>query len=194
MPARSPDREIRFGQESVGEPAPAAGPRRVLPDFGDSRRGRDSSNRLRATPLRNKLEELEESRLRRVGGRYADSWQLLTAIPRAARAAAGPGHAGRIRLEQSGRGIPGAKLQRHSSARKTNSYLGPRPCRHRQRRAKGTFRSKDEFIPVKSRRRVGLMVPHFPFTASATSPLGRFGTAFRFAIMFFLYASTPGWP
>ena len=122
MPARSPDREIRFGQESVGEPAPTAGTRRVLPDFGDSRRGRDSSNRLRATPLRNKLEELEESRPRRVGGRYAESWQLLTAIPRAARAAAGPSHAGRIRLEQSGRGIPGAKLQRHRPARETNSY------------------------------------------------------------------------
>ena len=59
---------------------------------------------------------------------------------------------------------------------------------------KAQTRSRDEFIPVKSRWRVGLMVPHFPFTASATSPLGRFGTAFRFAIMFFLYASTPGWP
>ena len=45
---------------------------------------------------------------------------------------------------------------------------------------------REALIPRLPRLRVGLTNPYFPFTASATSPLGRLGTAFKFAIMFFL--------
>ena len=35
---------------------------------------------------------------------------------------------------------------------------------------------------------------HTPLAASRTSPLGKFGVAFRSRVMFALYASTPGCP